>query len=185
MQRKDYKKYFDVLEISPDASLSQIKNAYLMLKRLYSAESVVMSPIADEFPYQRRQKILQQIEEAYTTLISLLHHAQNESSDHEKSLTSKGGPEDTKEKSTPFSGSILRQIRKERGIGLYEVALDTKIRVEILENIELERFEALPQEIYLRGHISVYANYLLLEPKKTAHDYIKKYREWKSKIEEE
>ncbi len=62
MFRKEYKKYFDVLEISSDASLTQIKNAYLMLKRLYSAESVVMSPIADEFPYKMRQKILNQIE---------------------------------------------------------------------------------------------------------------------------
>ncbi|MCK4645069.1 MAG: helix-turn-helix domain-containing protein [Candidatus Aminicenantes bacterium] len=183
MLRKEYKKYFDVLEISPDASLSQIKSAYLMLKRLYSAESVVMSPIADEFPYKRRQQILKQIEEAYTALTSLLYHAQNKSSYRGESLTSKGGPEDKKETSTPFSGSVLRQIRKERGIGLYEVALDTKIRVEILENIELERFEVLPQEVYLKGHISVYANYLLLDPKKAADDYIKKYREWKSKIE--
>lgn len=185
MLRKEYKKYFDVLEISPDASLSQIKSAYLRLKRLYSAESVVMSPIADEFPYKKRQKILKQIEGAYTALTSLLYHGQHKSSYCGESLTSKGGSEDKKEKSTPFSGPVLRQIRKERGIGLYEVALDTKIRVEILENIELERFEVLPQEVYLKGHISVYANYLLLDPKKTADDYIQKYREWKGKIEKE
>ena len=185
MLRKEYKKYFDVLEISSDASLSQIKRAYLTLKRLYSAESVVMSPIADEFPYKERQKILKQIEEAYTALTSLLYHAQNKSSYSGKPVASKSGPEDKNEKSSPFSGSVLRQIRKERGIGLYEVALDTKIRVEILENIELERFEVLPQEVYLRGHISVYSNYLLLDSKKAADDYIKKYREWKSKIEEE
>jgi len=185
MQRKEYKKYFDVLEISPDASSSQIRTAYLRLKRLYSAESIVMSPIADEFPYKRKQEILKQIEEAYTALTSLLNHVQNESSNRGKSLTSKGGYEDKKEKSTPFSGPVLRQIRKERGIGLYEVALDTKIRVEILENIELERFEVLPQEVYLKGHISIYAKYLLLDPKKSADDYIKKYREWKSKIEKE
>lgn len=184
MLRKEYKKHFDVLEISLDASLSQIKNAYLRLKRLYSAESVVMSPIADEFPYKRRQKILKQIEEAYTALISLLNHIQNKSSYCGKSLASKNGPKDKKEKGTPFSGPVLRQIRKKRGIGLHEVALDTKIRVEILENIELERFEVLPQEVYLKGHISVYANYLLLDPKKASDDYIKKHREWKSKIEE-
>jgi len=185
MLKKVYKKHFDVLEISSDASLSQIKSAYLRLKRLYSAESVVMSPIADEFPSKMRMKILRQIEEAYTTLTTLLYNVQNNSSHCEKSLTSKGGPEDKKEKSTPFSGPVLRQTRKERGIGLYEVALDTKIRVEILENIELERFEALPQEVYLKGHISAYAKYLLLDPKKTADDYIKKYKEWKSNIEEE
>jgi cytoskeletal protein RodZ len=114
-----------------------------------------------------------------------LYHAQNKSSYSGKPVASKSGPEDKNEKSSPFSGSVLRQIRKERGIGLYEVALDTKIRVEILENIELERFEVLPQEVYLRGHVSVFSNYLLLDPKKAADDYIKKYREWKSKIEEE
>jgi cytoskeletal protein RodZ len=67
---------------------------------------------------------------------------------------------------------------------LYEVALDTKIRVEILENIEHERFDALPQEVYLKGHVSNYARYLLLDPRKVADDYISRYKTWMANVKE-
>ncbi len=83
-----------------------------------------------------------------------------------------------------FSGDVLRQIREKRGIHLYEVALDTKIRVEILENIEHERFDALPQEVYLKGHVSNYARYLLLDPRKVADDYISRYKAWMADFKE-
>ena len=78
----------------------------------------------------------------------------------------------------------MKQIREKRGIRLYEVALVTKIREEILENLEHERFDALPQEAYLRGLIRIYASYLSLEPKKVADDYSKRYLAWKSDVEE-
>lgn len=185
MSRKDYKRYFDVLELSPDSSLLEIKNAYMRLKRLYSADSIVMSPIEDEFPHKKRQEILKQIEEAYTALTDLIRGEQSKSIYNEKPLTSRSGAVGEKEGSISFSGPLLKQIREERGIQLYEVALDTKIRVELLENIEFERFDALPHEVYLKGHLYNYASYLLLDPKKVADDYIKRYKDSKNKTEEE
>ncbi len=67
---------------------------------------------------------------------------------------------------------------------MYEFALDTKIRAGILENIEHERFDALPQEVYLKGHVSNYARYLLLDPRKVADDYINRYKAWKADAKE-
>jgi lipopolysaccharide export system ATP-binding protein len=72
MSREQYKKYLEILELRPDASLAEIKKSYLHLKRLYSTDSIVISPIAEEFPEEKRKEILQQIENAYANLLSLL-----------------------------------------------------------------------------------------------------------------
>ncbi len=72
MSREEYHKYLEILELGPDASLVEIKKSYLHLKRLYSTDSIVISPIAEEFPEEKRKEILQQIEGAYTKLLSLL-----------------------------------------------------------------------------------------------------------------
>jgi len=47
MTKKELKKYFDILEVSPEATLLEIKSAYSRLKKLYSTDSVVISPIED------------------------------------------------------------------------------------------------------------------------------------------
>lgn len=184
MSEKDYKRCFKILEINPDASLSEIKNAYMSLKKLYSSNSIVISPIEDEFSRKKRQEILQQIDEAYTTLMTLLKNKYSNLTYHEKSVVSGHDPKGEEAEDITFSGQVLRQIRKKLGIRLYEVALDTKIRLELLKNIELEKFDSLPHEVYLKGHLSNYAGYLLLNPKKVADDYIRKYKVWKKKTKE-
>lgn len=182
MSRKDLKKYFDILELKSNASLSEIKNAYFRLKKLYSTDSIVIAPIADEFSKKRRLEILQQIEEAYTKLDEMLKDEYGKSTYLEKAIVTDNALKGKEADSLSFSGNVLRQIREEKGIHLYEVSLDTKIRTEILENIELEKFDALPPEIYLKGHVSNYASFLLLDPKKVADDYIRRYKAWKGEI---
>lgn len=178
MPRENYEKYFKILEISPDASLFEIKHTYLRLKKLYSTESPVIAPIAEEFPKKRRREILKEIEEAYSKIIALLENEQESVYDEEPSVSGEI-PEEGKAEPLSFSGPVLRQIRERLGIQLHEVALDTKIRVEHLENIENERYETLPPEPYLKGHIKTFASFLLLNPTKVAEDYLKRYREWK------
>jgi hypothetical protein len=178
MPRENYEQYFKILEISPDASLFEIKHAYLRLKKLYSTESPVIAPIAEEFPKKRRREILKEIEEAYSKIIALLENQHESIYDEEPSVPGEIAKEG-KTESISFSGPVLRQIRERLGIQLHEVALDTKIRVEHLENIENERFETLPPEPYLKGHIKTLASFLLLNPTKVVEDYLKRYREWK------
>ncbi|MCK4791687.1 MAG: helix-turn-helix domain-containing protein, partial [Desulfobacteraceae bacterium] len=45
-----------------------------------------------------------------------------------------------------------------------------------------EKFDALPPDVYLRGHLINYANYLMLNPKKVAGEYMARYRSWKEGI---
>jgi curved DNA-binding protein CbpA len=178
MIKKEQKKYFDILEISPEATLLEIRSAYFRLKKLYSTDSVVMSPIEDEFSKEERQRILEQIEEAYTKLMEQVKERQNSLAHHEKPFAAGHNPVEGEKASIPYSGQVLKKIRKKLGIELFEVSLETKIRVELLESIEQERFDELPPEVYLKGHIINYAKYLLLDSKKVAADYIACYRAW-------
>jgi hypothetical protein len=182
MSREAYKKYFDVLELNCDASLLEIKNAYVRLKKLYSSDSEILLPIADEFPQKQREGILKQVEEAYKSLTDLLKSEQTRVAPPEKDLTSEDNKKKT-EDNPAYSGQALRQIRERMGIELFDVALDTKIRMELLQNIEREKFDVLPPEVYLKGHISNYASYLMLNPKKVVDDYLRRYRAWRSSKE--
>lgn len=178
MPEEAQKKYFEILEVSPNASLSEIKNAYLRLKKLYATDSIVLIPVADEFSKKSRREILKKIENAYTKLVSLMENVKIEPTPQRKPSIS-GIPIEKREKITSYSGEVLRQIREERGIQLYEVSLETKIRIELLKNIELENFDALPSGIYLKAHLMNYASFLSLDSKKVAEDCINRYEEWK------
>jgi cytoskeleton protein RodZ len=176
---KELKKYFEILEISPDSTIMEIRNAYNRLKKLYSTDSVVISPIADEFSRKERMEILEQVEEAFRKLMEILKERHGPSPSHAGELAYEDDPSSEKTEEELYSGSVLKQIREKMGIQLFEVSLDTKIRMELLESIEDEEFDSLPQEVYLKGHLTNYARYLLLKPKKVTQDYIARYRAWK------
>lgn len=178
MSREGYEKYFEILELSPDSSMTDVKSAYSRLKKLYSGDSIVLAPLADEFPERKRKKILKQIEEAYIILMALLEKESEKNAISKKSEASLGETEGAKENATLFSGSSLREIRENLGIQLHDISQQTKIRLEILKDIEQEKFDALPQESYLIGHLKNYASCIMLNPKKVADDYIKRYNEW-------
>lgn len=177
MSREEHKKYFEILELSSAASMSEIKMAFNHLKKLYSSDSMAISPIQDEFPKKKRRQILKEIETAYAKLMALLEEEQSESKYQHSS--SEGQEADR----TSFSGPMLKELRENLGKELHEIALDTKIREEILEKIEQEKFDALPQETYLKAHLSNYAKCLFLDPKKVSDDYIKRYKAWKINTE--
>lgn len=179
MSDKERKKYFDVLEISPDASILEIKNAYMRLKKLYSSDSVVLSPIADEFSKKERQKILQQVEDAYGKLMKSFKDRPGILSNHTGPVVPGNESPEEGTEGESYSGPVLKQLREKMGIQLFEVSLDTKIRIELLENIEQEKFDSLPPEVYLKGHLINYASYLLLDSKKVADDYVSRYIAWK------
>lgn len=185
MPEENLKRYFEILELNPDVSWKEIENAYLRLKKLYSTDSMVIFPIFEELSKKRKKEILKQIEEAYTKLRSLSKSEENKKTVHKESPASDRTCEGEVAADTSFTGPVLRQIRKKLGIQLYEIALHTKIRAELLENIELEKFDALPQEVYLRGHLKNYASYLSLNPKKVSDDYMRGYKEWKRSIDKE
>lgn len=79
----------------------------------------------------------------------------------------------------PVSGSIFREIRETRGLSFQELSESTQIPPDMLEHIEREEFEKLPDAGYLRWYITTYAKTLSIDPKECADEYMKRYREWK------
>ncbi|NCO83340.1 MAG: hypothetical protein COZ31_04775 [Nitrospirae bacterium CG_4_10_14_3_um_filter_44_29] len=177
MPTEDCKKYFEALELSPDAPLSEVRSSYLHLKALYSNDSVVTSAIAYELSEEKRHDIVEQVEEAYTKLIDFFENKDTDPAGSEK--PSFVVSEELKQYISgikSFSGGLLREIREKLGVNLKDMASFTKIRKQYFEDIEREKFSSLPAEVYLRGYVIEYAKYLSLDSIKVANDYIERYR---------
>ncbi len=61
-------------------------------------------------------------------------------------------------------GEYLRQMRQNRGVSLEEVAEATKINLKYLRALEEGEYDILPPEVYVRGFLAAYADYLGIDP---------------------
>jgi cytoskeletal protein RodZ len=68
-------------------------------------------------------------------------------------------------------GSALRKARMKRGLTLEEAARDTRIRADLLGALEDEDFDLLMGDVYVRGSLRSYAQYLGLNPDKVIELY--------------
>jgi curved DNA-binding protein CbpA len=204
MTPEEAKKHLDVLELGPRATASEIKNAYLRLRKLYGGDSIVLDPIAEEFSDKKRAVILREIEEAYAALLKAGREREREmaaparvespapafraggpaepgrDAPEAKGEAPSGLPPVEPPAEAVFSGPVLRAIREKLGIELLEISKILKLRGELLRSLEEERYEALPEEIYLKVHLKNLAGCLHLKPAKVVDDYVARYREWKS-----
>jgi curved DNA-binding protein CbpA len=73
-----------------------------------------------------------------------------------------------------WSGEALRRVREARGITLKQIAERTKVTRHHVENIEGERFSALPAPVYLRGILLSLARELRLDGQKVARAYLER-----------
>lgn len=167
-------RWFRVLELAPGASLTEIKNSYLRLKRLYSEESPLLRVMTSDFPPEKRSAVLAEVEEAYREILASFKAP----SESRAPVADRGPGRDD----VP-SGIGLKRRRKMRGLSLQGIYQVTKIRVEILENIEAENFAALPDESFLKNHLAQYARALGLEPKEVLEPYLERYLEWRKRKE--
>ncbi len=175
MTRDDFQKYFETLELTSEASLSEVKKSYHLLKDLYSGTSIVTMSVEDEISDGEKTEILNQIETAYQKLLNFFQEYPAVPG-HAERIVSSEDFQDTLSEITFFSGPALKQIREKLNIGLHEIALVTKIQIHYLENIEEEDYAALPDEVYTRGFVKAYAKHLSLDPKKVADDFMAEYR---------
>ncbi|WIG96942.1 helix-turn-helix domain-containing protein [Myxococcus sp. SDU36] len=71
-----------------------------------------------------------------------------------------------------FNGELLRQVREARGMTLQQVADRTRITRSHLENVEADRYTALPPAVYLRGILMNLARELGLDPLRVSKSYL-------------
>jgi hypothetical protein len=71
-----------------------------------------------------------------------------------------------------FSGELLRRVRESRGLSLRDLSEKTRVGLGHLENVEADRYDALPVAVYLRGFLMLVARELKLDPLKVAKGYL-------------
>ena len=76
---------------------------------------------------------------------------------------------------TPLGGQ-LRAERERRGAGLEQVSEATKIRKTYLEALEAHDWTALPADVFTRGYVRTYAEYLGLDPEHLLKVYARERR---------
>ncbi len=175
MSRDEFKKHFETLELTTEASLSEVKKSYHLLKDLYSGTSIVTMSVEDEISDGEKTEILNRIETAYLKLLNFFQEDPTAPGRAERIISGEDF-QDALSEITSFSGPALKQIREKLNIGLHEIALVTKIQIQYLEKIEEENYAALPAEVYTRGFVTAYAKHLSLDPKKVADDFMAEYR---------
>jgi cytoskeletal protein RodZ len=74
-------------------------------------------------------------------------------------------------------GSALRKARTKRGLTIEEAARDTRIRADLLAALEDEDFDLLMGDVYVRGSMRSYAQYLGLNPDKVIELYARHAQE--------
>jgi hypothetical protein len=180
MSIQELNRYFEELELGPDASLAEVRSAYQHLTGLYRDDSIATYPVSEEFPEDDRRKILGRIEEAYGKLLEYFNSG-GSGGLRQRQLPSVG--EDLRSEIsgiTSFSGHALQWVRERLGLALEDVALSTKIHRQYLRNIEAEKFSSLPPAVYVRGYVASYARFLSLDPVRVSDDYMKRYDAWRS-----
>jgi cytoskeletal protein RodZ len=63
-------------------------------------------------------------------------------------------------------GVKFKEKREELSIPLDQARNETKIRLSYLKAIEAGNFDEIEQEVYLKGFLKIYANYLGLDERK-------------------
>ncbi|WP_223645418.1 helix-turn-helix domain-containing protein [Corallococcus sp. EGB] len=76
-----------------------------------------------------------------------------------------------------FNGELLRRVREARGLTLSQLADRTRISVRHLENVEADRYTALPTTVYLRGILMNLARELGLDPLRVSKSYLALFSE--------
>ena len=68
-------------------------------------------------------------------------------------------------------GDILRTERERQGLSISDIERETSIRALYIEGIENSNYSCLPSEVYVRGFIKNYANFLKLDAQAVLRQY--------------
>jgi curved DNA-binding protein CbpA len=199
--------HYEILDLSPQAAPSEIRQAYKTTLELYGEDSPVIYSL---FANEERKEILARLEEAFTTLISeetrheydqmlIRQGAMKEATQYRsarRNLTPQGSDHPTgasfiagrpRAGENPaveailsqeaLTGSDLKKLRAELGVSLDQIAEWTRIRPSLLECIEEDQFDGLPSRHHLRGFLKCYLQYFQVNPESVVDRYMKRIQD--------
>jgi len=181
--------YYEILEVSPSATLKEIQRAYERAKETFHSDSLAVYSLFSEGEIH---EIRAAIEEAYRVLTDEMLRKKYDQSflqapgeqkweippevqgiprEKEPSLSFTGIAFNVREDT--YRGKTLKEIREGMGIDLKTISIETKINMRILEWIEEETFDRLPAMVYLKGFLRAYAKSLDLDPQRVVDGYVR------------
>ncbi|MEI6218578.1 MAG: helix-turn-helix domain-containing protein [bacterium] len=171
-----YLKYFDLLDLSPEATIDEIRKNYSDLKALYSGDSIEITALNEDYSQELIQDYLLRLDCAYEELSLLLENKRPVVI--KKTLTMDDGMSDWIKSINNFTGVALRTIRERMGVDVKEIFAATRIQPQYLEDIENEKFSSFRAEVYLRSYLIEYTRFLSLDTEKVLADYLPRYRKF-------
>ncbi len=197
MRRIEEQTYYEILEVSPEATPREIEKAYERAKETFHVDSPAIYTL---FSKEEIEEIQGAIEEAHRVLMNEDLRKSYDQAHQEVIQQSSPGrlPEvegKFQEKGSPLSfsdlalnieevdyrGAGLKQIRERLGIDLKTIAAETKINIKILTWIEEEDLKHLPPLVYLKGFLKSYAKVLHLDPQRLIEGYLQLLKEGKKR----
>jgi flagellar biosynthesis protein FlhG len=197
MKQIEEQTYYEILEVSPDASLKEIQRAYDHAKETFHADSLATYSLFSE---EEMRNIQAAIEEAYRVLMDEAlrrsydqsHLRPIERAPMEKFKEMPVKPSEIKDSLSftdlsmevgdmTYRGRSLKEVREKLGIDLKTISTETKINMKTLELIENEDMERLPAPVYLKGFLKAYARALNLDSQKVIEGYFQLFRDEKKK----
>ena len=161
---------WEILGLEPGADIGQVRRAYRHRRSLYEPAALATYNLLDD---EERDGMVDRIEDAYRRIIGSEPPAAPEAPSPAtrpqaaNEVVIGNAPD-------PLSdpGAHLRFHRMAKGFTLHQIAVETKIGVAILEQIENEDFEVLPAPAFVRGHVHQFARELKLAD---AYEFAKFY----------
>jgi flagellar biosynthesis protein FlhG len=181
---------YEVLEVDRGATEEEVRRAYRRAKDLYSGQHVATRGHVAPADLRRA---LARAEEAYETLVDA-----NLRRPYDRTLAEREGPDSPPaaavtdgparppgaaprrgpqlEEGTEFTGALLRELRRQRGMERDDVAAVTRIGTAYLRAIEEEDFDALPEEVFLKGYLRQVARVLGLPERDVVDTFLRRFR---------
>jgi curved DNA-binding protein CbpA len=194
--------HYEMLETRPNASPEEIERAYRTSLVTYSEDSLAGYSVFGEGDVA---DIREQLDTAYRVLSDRkmrseydaalgVRRARDETAEDTATQTATGSIEPISSEPLPvlvdefielddgsgdFDGERLRRYRIRCGLEIEDIAGVTKINPTYLRFIEEDRFQDLPDSVYVRGFVTAYGACVGLDPKRVAASYMRLFEQFR------
>ena len=202
MEKDPVPSYYEILNVSVDATKEAIHSAYSEAREVFRENSLASYGLANQ---EELRKTLEELDLAYSILsipkkrkeYDLVHGVIRNKQKKKPDLVTTAKKEENKniyygyryhyilskyeknpemenkiDQATEVDGSFLKEIREYKNITLEQIEELTKIPRKNLIRIEEDNRAALPCFAYVQGFVKQYAKALCLDPEKISKSYM-------------
>lgn len=178
--------YYEILGVSPSASMEEIETAYQRARQIYSSGNPEFQSSFDE---EEAAELMAWIEEAYHEVSRRIRNQNSfvtappkyqfdlESDDASVEELIDSQLEDELIKTSFYDGLLLKKVRLKKNISLNYISNKTCIGVHHLIAIEANDFQLLPAAVFVRSYVKQLAQILGLDTKDVSDSYMRLYIE--------